>query len=257
MAENELPEDEKLKRTAIVEKEYYDLVDGILIHRFQPRSKKKPVEEKFIFQTALPKALRLKVLQEFHDGNGHFGFKKTYVAIHAKYYWPHMFQEITAFVKSCDRCQRAKREAHPITTPLNPLPVATVFERPHIDLVGPLPKTTAGHEHILVCVDSFSRWVEAFPLHDQSAISIARVLHDEIFCRFGAPVSIVTDRGWNFLSKLVNAVCEIYQVSRHMTASYNPRANGCVERQNASIAQTIRMNISKDQNIGTCYFQQL
>ena len=248
LAENELPEDEKLKRTVIVEKEYYDLVDGILIHRFQTRSKKKPVEEKFIFQTALPKALRLKVLQEFHDGNGHFGFKKTYAAIHAKYYWPHMFQEITDFVKSCDRCQRAKREAHPITTPLNPLPVAKVFERLHIDLVGPLPKTTAGHEHILVCVDSFSRWVEAFPLHDQSAISIARVLHDEIFCRFGAPVSIVTDRGRNFLSKLVNAVCEIYQVSRHMTASYNPRANGCVERQNASIAQTIRMYISKDQN---------
>ena len=97
-------------------------------------------------------------------------------------------------------------------------------------------------------MDGFSRWVEAFPLHDQSATTIARVLHDEIFCRFGAPVSIVTDRGRNFLSKLVNAVCEIYKVSRHMTASYNPRANGSVERQNASIAQTIRMYVSKDQN---------
>ena len=241
LAEYELPEEEKIRRTVLVEKEYYDLVDGILIHRFQYRSKKKPVEENFIFQTAHPKSLRLKVMQEFHDGNGHFRFKKAYTAIQAKYYWPRMFQEITDFVKSCDRCQRAKREAHPHTTQLNPLPVAKVFERLHIDLVGPLPKTKAGHEHILVCVDSFSRWVEAFPLHDQSATTIARVLHDEIFCRFGAPVSIVTDRGRNFLSKLVNAVCEIYKVSRHMTASYNPRANGSVKRQNASIAQTIRM----------------
>ena len=53
-------------------------------------------------------------------------------------------------------------------TPLNALPEAKVFERMHIELVGPSPKTSAGHEHILVCVDSFSRLVEAFPLHDQS-----------------------------------------------------------------------------------------
>ena len=76
LAENELSEDEKLKRTVLVEKEYYNLVDSILIHRFQPRSKKKPIEEKIIFQTALPKALRLKVSQEFHDGNGHFALRR-------------------------------------------------------------------------------------------------------------------------------------------------------------------------------------
>ena len=244
----DLPKDEKLKRMVTIEKEYYDLLDGILIHRYQPRSRKKSTNETFIFQTALPKTLRLKVMQDFHDHNGHFGFKKTYAAIQSKYFWPRMCQDITDYVKSCDRCQRAKKEAHPHSPPLNPLPVAKVFERLHIDLVGPLPKTTAGHEHILVCVDSFSRWVEAFPLHDQSATSIARVLHDEIFCRYGAPISIVSDRGRNFLSKLVNAVCEIYRVSRHKTASYNPRANGCVERQNATIAQTLRMYINKDQN---------
>ena len=244
---NELPTDEKLKRMVLIEKEYFDLLDGILMHRYQPRGRKKPSDEKFIFQVAVPKNMRLKVMQDFHDNNGHFGFKKTYASIQAKYFWHHMFQEIADYVKSCDRCQRAKRDAHPNTTPLNPLPVAKVFERLHIDLMGPLPKTTAGHEHILVCVDSFSRWVEAFPLHDQSAASVARVLHDEIFCRFGAPVSIVSDRGRNFLSKLCNAVCEIYKVSRHMTASYNPRANGCVERQNATIAQTLRMYIDKDQ----------
>lgn len=248
LANNDIPEDEKLRKTVLFEKEHYDLLDGVLMHRFQPRSKKKPTNEQFTFQIALPKQMRLKALQDYHDNNGHFGYKKVYSAIQTKYYWPRMFQQIYDYVKSCDRCQRTKREAHPNTTPLNPLPVAKVFERLHIDLIGPLPKTTAGHEYILVCVDSFSRWVEAFPLHDQTASTIARVLHDEIFCRFGSPINIVSDRGRNFLSKLCNAVCEIYKVSRHMTASYNPRANGCVERQNATIAQTLRAYINKDQN---------
>ena len=49
------------------------------------------------------------------------------------------------------------------------------------------------------------------------------------------------------MSKLVNAICEIYQVSRHKTASYNPQANGCVERQNATISKTIAKYVQKDQ----------
>ena len=229
------------------DKEFYEIVDGILIHKYQSRGKRKPTEDRFIIQTALPKGLRLKVMEEFHDHNGHFGVRKTFAAIQVKYYWPRMYQEIVDFVKSCDSCQRAKHSRHQVSTPLNPLPVVDVFERIHLDIVGPLHKTTDGFEYILVCVDSFSRWVEAFPLRTQSASEIARVLHDEIFCRYGAPLAIVTDRGQNFLSKLVNAICEIYNVTRHRTASYNPKANGSCERQNATLIQTLRMYIDKDQ----------
>ena len=117
---NELPTDEKIKRSIPFEKQDYDLLDGILMHRYRPRSRKKPVDEAFIFQVALPQKLRLKVMQGFHDNNGHVGFKKTYAAIQAKYYWPKMFQDISDFVMSCERCQRAKRDAHPNTTQLNP-----------------------------------------------------------------------------------------------------------------------------------------
>lgn len=247
LSEGELPKDEKLMRKTMYDKEFYEIVDDVLIHKYQNRGKKKPTEDKFIIQTALPKKLRVKVMQEYHDHNGHFGVKKTFTEIQNKYYWPHMYQEILDFVKSCDICQRAKHTTHQVSTPLNPLPVVNVFERMHLDIIGPLHKTTDGFEYILVCVDSFSRWVEAFALTNQSAAEIARVLHNEIFCRYGAPVSIVTDRGQNFLSKLINAVCEIYNVTRHRTASYNPKANGCCERQNATIIQTLRMYIDKDQ----------
>ena len=242
------PEDEKECRKVKYDKEFYEIVDGILIHKYQSRGKKKPTEDKFIIQTALPKNLRLKVMEEFHDHNGHFGVKKSFAAIQVKYYWPRMYQEIVDFVKSCDSYQRSKHSRHQVSAPLNPLPVVNVFERIHLDIVGLLHKTTDGFEYILVCVDSFSRWVEVFPLRTQSASEIARVLHDEIFCRYGAPLAIVTDRGQNFLSKLVNAVCEIYNVTRYRTASYNRKANGSCELQNATLIQTLRMYIDKDQS---------
>ena len=94
---------------------------------------------------------------------------------------------------------------------------------------------------------SFSRWVEAWPMKTQTATEIARQLHDEVFCRYGAAIEIISDKGRNFLSKLVNAVCEIYQVNRHSTRSYRPQSNGCVERQNASVVQTIRMYVDRSQ----------
>lgn len=248
LSTGELPEDDKLARKTMYDKEFYEIVDGLLIHKYQSRGKKKPTDEKFIIHTALPKKLRIQIMQEYHDHHGHFGVKKTFTSIQQKWWWPHQYQEIVDFVKSCDTCQRAKHSTHQVSTPLNPLPVVNIFERMHLDIVGPLHKTKDGFEYILVCVDSFSRWVEAFSLRTQTAAEIARILHDEIFCRYGAPISIVTDRGQNFLSKLVNAVCEIYNVRRHRTASYNPKANGSCERQNATLIQTLRMYVDKDQS---------
>ena len=50
LTQQELPEDKKIQRTVLIEKEYYDLLDGILVYRFQPKSKKKPSEEKSFFK---------------------------------------------------------------------------------------------------------------------------------------------------------------------------------------------------------------
>ena len=67
------------------------------------------------------------------------------------------------------------------------------------------------------CGDSFSRWVEALSILNQSAVSVTKIRHDKIFCHFEAPVSIISNRGQHFLLKLCNAVLEIYKVARHRT----------------------------------------
>ena len=243
----ELPADQNLAKAVIGMSEYFDINEGILVHFSQSRWKKLPPEARDIVQICLPTELRLKALRAYHDDNGHFGAKKTHSQLQMKYYWPKMYSEVFNFVKSCDRCQRAKRNNAAVPPPLHPLPVVSIFGRLHMDIIGPLRKSSEGHQYILVVVDSQSRWVEAWPLKSQTATEIARLLHDEIFCRFGPAIEIVSDRGRNFLSKLVQAVCELYQVTRHSTSSYRPQANGCVERQNANVIQTIRMYVDRSQ----------
>lgn len=81
----------------------------------------------------------------------------------------------------------SKRPTHHAPAPLTPMPIEDRFSRIHMDILGPLTKTTEGHKYILLVVDSFSKWPEGFPLRPKDSTEIAKVLFKEIFCRYGAP----------------------------------------------------------------------
>ena len=239
-----LPDDRKERDKIVSESKYYSIADGILHHRYQRRCKKADDKLKYIIQIALPSALRHDALKSYHDSlasGGHLGVEKVMASLIEKYWWPHMHQDIIDYVKSCDRCQRAKRDFNPNKPPLTKMPQVGRFDRWHIDVLGPLTKTAEGFEYILVIVDAFTRWTEAFPLKTQSAKEIATVLYNEVVARYGSPRVLLSDRGQAFMSKLIKAMCEIFQITQHHTSSYHPNTNGTVERQNSTIAQTLRM----------------
>ena len=117
-----------------------------------------------------------------------------------------------------------------------------------MDILGPLPKTKQGFQYILLIVDSFSKWSEAFPLVTVEANEIANILVKEYFSRYGAPRVIVSDRGRNFMSKLIKAICELFQVKRHYTSSYHPQTNATCERANSTLAKVLRAYVNENQS---------
>ena len=250
-ARDELPEDKKLRDRILSESNQYIFLDGVLYHYYQPRSHKKHHHpEPYLRQLAVPRALREDVLRSYHDsaaGGAHLGFDRTYRAIQIKYYWPKMYQNIADYVRSCAVCQSVKKQTQQRPAPLVNMPIAETFSRIHMDILGPLTTSKEGYKYILLIVDSFSKWPEAFPLKTMEAKEIAKVLYAEIFSRYGAPDVIVSDRGQNFISKLVTAVCEIFQVTRHRTSSYHPQTNSTCERMNSTIAQCLRAYVDKEQ----------
>ena len=52
------------------------------------------------------------------------------------------------------------------------------------DILGPFPVLESGNSYILVATDYFTRWVEAYPIPNQEAGTIAKKLTDEMFLRF-------------------------------------------------------------------------
>ena len=63
------------------------------------------------------------------------------------------------------------------------------------DLVGPFPESDNGNQYILVVADHFTHWVEAFPIPNQEASTVAVKLVDEIFLRFAVPEQLHSDQG--------------------------------------------------------------
>lgn len=92
-----------------------------------------------------------------------------------------------------------------------------------MDILAGLPKTKEGYQYILLVTDSLTHWSEALPMRTQEATEVAYLLYKEIFTRYGAPRTLVSDRGQHFMSKVVQLLCKIFQVTRHVTSSYHPQ----------------------------------
>ena len=244
-----VPNDAAKARKLVAESDMYIILDNVLYHCTPLRSKGVPKPMQMQRQLAVPTQLREDVVLFYHDGPGgsHFGFDKSYSSIKAKYYWQNMYRDVENHIKSCDPCQKASRAYHKRKAPLTPLPVSEPFSRLHMDILGPLTPSSLGHapssikyKYILLVVDSCTGWCEGFPLVSQDAETVAFLLYSEIFCRYGAPESIVLDQGANFMSRLVQALCELFQVARHRTSAYKPACNGRVEVMNGILAKSLR-----------------
>ena len=66
--------------------------------------------------------------------------------------------------------------------------VGSPMERIAIDVLGPLPITETGNKYILIVADYFTKWVEAYPMPNQEATTVAELLVREFICRFGVPL---------------------------------------------------------------------
>ena len=66
-----------------------------------------------------------------------------------------------------------------------------------------------GLKYILVLVDTFSGWPEAFPCRTNQAREVVKILLREIIPQFGVPLGISSDRGPHFITKIVIEVSRL------------------------------------------------
>lgn len=113
--------------------------------------------------------------------------------------------------------------------------------------------THNGMENVLVMTDVFSKYILAFPTHDQRASTVAQVLVTEWFPKFDVPARIHSDQGRNFESSLIQQLCALYGVEKSRTTPYNPAGNGQCERLNWTLQNLLRtLPVSRKWDWSSC-----
>ena len=185
-------------------------------------------------QYVIPKALQATVLRETHN-LGHLGIKKTLEAVKTRFYWPGYEADVEKWIKCCDQCQKRNPPQPSVPAPLGTIQATRPFERISWDIMGPLPVTPRGNQYILVVTDIFTKWIEAFSLADTTAVTLAKVLVDEVICRYGVPTHLHSDQGANLCSAVIHELSHLLGIHTTRSSAYHPEGNGQVERCNRTL----------------------
>ena len=113
------------------------------------------------------------------------------------------------------------------------------MERVAVNVAGPFPVSSSGNRYVIVAIDYFSKWPEAFPVASQEAATVARALVEGFFCRFGMPEELHSDQGRNFESTLFRECYQLLGIRKTRTTPLHPESDGMVERFNRTLVQEI------------------
>ena len=196
-----------------------------------------------------PKTIHEELIHQAHAGfsGGHMGRRRTLEQVRRRAYWAGWSKDVRRYVHSCPECASYKRGRPPQQGPLQHMLTGEPWERIGVDITGPHPKSRNGYVYILTMVDYFSKWAHAFPLRNQEATTIAKILIDKVFAYFGTPLQILTDRGRNFQSEVFNEMCKRFDIDHVSTTAYKPSTNGLVERFHQTLNSILGKVVTENQ----------
>ena len=108
-----------------------------------------------------------------------------------------------------------------------------------------LPKTERGNRHVIVFQDFLTKWPIVVPIPDQKTTRVARILVEEVIPVIGVPEALLSDRGTNLLSHLMQDICRLLGIEKYNTTAYHPQCNGLTERFNRTLKTMLRKHAAK------------
>lgn len=192
----------------------------------------------------VPKELRTRILWLCHDEQtaGHPGRAKTLDRLTPKYWWPTIKHDATDYVTSCIECQQHKSSRQKPLGLLKPLPVPDKpWQHVSADFIVQLPDSD-GYDAILVIVDRFTKMAVFVPTTVTiTSQGFAELFHEFVYCRYGLPESITTDRGKEFTAGFWTTLAKKLGIKRKLSTAYHPQTDGQTEIVNQWLEQYLRV----------------
>jgi hypothetical protein len=195
----------------------------VFLHKASPYTIYKGVIYKLApdhtFKRCLEKHEVPDVIEAMHteESRGHYALQSTVKKIlNVDYWWPTMYKDTYKFIRSCDSCQCTSKPTASSHWPLTPIIPLALFEKWGIDFIGPIDPVAAKSRarYIILAIDYTTKWVEAIATKKNDAQTVAKFIFEYIIVSFGCPLELVSDRGKNFLNKVVRYITDLYFI-RH------------------------------------------
>ena len=136
-----------------------------------------------------------------------------------------------------------------VSTELQSIPVKNeAMQQIGVDVCN-LPEVD-GFNHLVVCIDYFTKWSEAKPVRDKTAPTITQFLY-EMICRHGCMNIQINDQGREFVNKVSEVLHKMTGTEQRITSSYHPQSNGLCERQNRTIKDSLVKVLDEKPVIGS------
>ncbi|KAG8501229.1 hypothetical protein CXB51_003335 [Gossypium anomalum] len=181
-----------------------------------------PIQETFPDEHILKK-IKYIILYHCHlaPSGGHFGCTRTAAKVlQAGFFWPTLFKDAYAYVRSCDRCQRVGNVTNINEMPQTNIIEVELFDVWCIDFLGPFP-LSFGQKYILLAVDYVSKRVGAEAYPTNNAKVVMKFLQKHVFTRFGTPRAIISDEGSHFVNKWLKWLLDKHGVKHKVAIAYH------------------------------------
>ncbi|XP_067386563.1 protein NYNRIN-like [Emydura macquarii macquarii] len=201
----------------------------------------------------MPTLLRRELIVIAHS-QGHFGIQKVVERLLNVAWWPTIKDDVAQVINNCLQCAANNADTKIIKGPHHHQQIVGPWERLQLDYIGPLPTTARGFKYVLVIIDSFSKWVEAYPTRNNTALTTAKKLVNETIARFGIPHTIDSDQGPHFIGEVIKHLSIALGINWKLHIAGHPQSSGLVERTNRTLKAAMRKMVNSS---GKNWDQQL
>lgn len=142
-------------------------------------------------------------------------------------------------------CLKQKKPNRETRTPLVSITLTHLFKLVSVDFLQ-LDNCKGDYEYILVNVDNFTLFAQAYPTTSKSGKVVTDKIFNDYAVKFSFPMSIHHDQGDEFENQLFSQFSKYCSVAGLRTTPYHPQGNSQVKRFNQTLIQMLKTLTDKD-----------